>query len=57
MHTALTEGIVAHEAIHGIFWAAFAKRGFRSIRFGFLWKKLTAYCHCSEPLEVRPYIT
>ncbi len=50
-------GIVAHELIHGITWAVFAKRGFRSIRFGILWKLLTPYCHCKEPLKVKHYIS
>jgi hypothetical protein len=49
-------GIIVHELIHGITWAQFAKSGFKSIRFGILWKMLTPYCHCKEPLKVRQYI-
>lgn len=49
-------GIVVHEGIHGITWALFASRGFRSIQFGVMWKMLTPYCHCNEPLKVREYI-
>ncbi len=49
-------GIVAHELIHGIVFALFAKRGFKSIKFGVMWKMLTPYCHCNEPLKVRQYI-
>ena len=49
-------GIIVHELIHGITWARFAKAGFKSIRFGILWKMLTPYCHCKEPLKVRQYI-
>lgn len=49
-------GIVFHELIHGITWALFAKAGFKSIKFGVLWKMLTPYCHCKEPLLVRHYI-
>ncbi len=49
-------GIVVHELIHGITWAMFAKDGFKSIKFGVLWKMLTPYCHCKEPLTVRQYI-
>ncbi|MDR1015276.1 MAG: DUF3267 domain-containing protein [Coriobacteriales bacterium] len=48
-------GMVAHELIHGIVWAMFAKNGFKSIRFGVVWKMLTPYCHCSEPLAVKQY--
>lgn len=49
-------GIVLHELIHGITWALFTKNGFRSIRFGVLWKYLTPYCHCKEPLKVKQYL-
>lgn len=52
---ALMAGIVLHELIHGLTWAYFAKKGFKSIRFGVLWEMLTPYCHCSEPLTVRQY--
>ncbi|MEA4948613.1 MAG: hypothetical protein VB068_03025, partial [Petrimonas sp.] len=31
---AVVIGIVLHELIHGITWALFAKKGFKSIRFG-----------------------
>jgi hypothetical protein len=37
---ALTIGIM-HELIHGITWAKYTKDGFKSIRFGVLWKFLT----------------
>lgn len=49
-------GIVLHELIHGIVWALYAKRGFKSIKFGVMWKMLTPYCHCKEPLKVKHYI-
>ena len=48
-------GIIVHELIHGITWARFAENGFKSIKFGVLWKMLTPYCHCKEPLTVRQY--
>lgn len=51
----MVTGIVVHELIHGLTWAIFAPSGFRSIRFGILWKSMTPYCHCREPLPVRPY--
>jgi hypothetical protein len=53
----MTIGIIAHELIHGITWARYTKNGFKSITFGVLWKMLTPYCHCSEPLKVKHYIT
>jgi hypothetical protein len=49
-------GVVIHEFIHGAIWASFAKRGFKSIKFGFLWKMLTPYCHCKEPLMTKHYL-
>jgi len=49
-------GIVVHELIHGITWSRFAKNGYKSIKYGVLWKMLTPYCHCKEPLKVKQYI-
>lgn len=49
-------GIVLHELTHGIVWSRFTSNGFKSIRFGVLWKMLTPYCHCKEPLKVKEYI-
>lgn len=48
--------IVLHEVIHGITWGIFAKNHFRSIDFGVIWKALTPYCTCSEPLKKWQYI-
>ena len=49
-------GVIIHELIHGFVWSIYAKNGFKSIKFGILWKMLTPYCHCKEPLKVRHYI-
>lgn len=49
-------GIVVHELIHGIVFAVFSKRGFKSVSFGILWKSLTPFCHCKEALSVRQYM-
>lgn len=49
-------GVIAHELIHGIFWALFTKKGFSSIKFGILKQYFTPYCHCKEPLKVKHYI-
>lgn len=54
--TVMVVGIVFHELIHGITWAIFAKKGFKSITFGVLWKQFTPYCHCKEPLALWQYI-
>jgi hypothetical protein len=48
-------GIVLHEFIHGITWASFSTKGFKSVKFGIYWKELTPYCHCDEPLTVQQY--
>ena len=48
---------VLHEAIHGLTWVLFAKKHFRAISFGVMWKELTPYCNCNEPLSKRQYIT
>lgn len=48
-------GIIVHELIHGFFFGLFAKKGFKSIRFGVMWKMLTPYCHCKEPLKMKHY--
>ena len=44
-------GIAVHELIHGATWACFAKNGWKSISFGIMWKLLTPYCHCNEPMH------
>ncbi|MCR4995501.1 MAG: DUF3267 domain-containing protein [Bacteroidales bacterium] len=53
---ALIGGIVVHELIHGITWACFAPGGWQSISFGVMWKLLTPYCHCDEPLRRSGYL-
>ena len=53
---AILFGVIAHELTHGLTWAYFCKDGFKSIRFGVIWKYLTPYCHCKEVLLKRHYI-
>jgi hypothetical protein len=48
-------GIVMHELLHGLGWSLYTKNGWLSIKFGIMWSFLTPYCHCSEPLKMRPY--
>lgn len=52
----LIAGIILHELIHGLTFLLFCKNGFKSIEFGIMWKYLAPYCHCKEPLPIRPYI-
>ena len=49
-------GIVVHELIHGLTWACYAKSGWKSISFGVIWKLLTPYCHCDEPMNIPGYM-
>lgn len=51
----LIAGIFLHEAIHGLTWAIFCKNGFKSIKFGVIWKAITPYCHCKEVLPIWHY--
>lgn len=48
-------GTVLHELIHGFIWSIFLKNGFKSIKFGVVWKSLTPYCHSKEPLKLKHY--
>ena len=43
-------GIFFHEILHGVGWALFTKKGFKSIKFGFSLKIFSPYSHCKEPL-------
>lgn len=49
-------GVIIHELIHGVVAARYAKNRFKSIRFGVMWKSLTPYCHCQDPLTVKHYV-
>lgn len=43
--------ILVHEFIHGITWAFFSPKGWKSISFGFIAEYLTPYCSCNEPMK------
>ena len=45
-----------HEGIHALTWAMFAKDHWKSIRFGVIWKALTPYCTCAQPMKRGQYI-
>ena len=49
-------GIVFHELVHGFFFARYAQKGFKSVKFGIMWKYLAPYAHCKEPLKIKHYI-
>ena len=48
-------GILAHELIHMLTWAFFAKKPLNAFKLGFQWKALTPYAHCKEPMDILPY--
>ena len=45
-----------HEGIHALTCAMFAKDHWKSIRFGVIWKALTPYCTCAQPMKRGQYI-
>ncbi len=52
---ALIVCIFVHEILHGIGWGIFCKDK-KSISFGMMWKQLTPYCSCAEPLTYTKYL-
>lgn len=44
-----------HEVLHGLTWGIFAKGHRNAIAFGIIWKMLTPYCTCVEPLTKWQY--
>ncbi|MBN1414467.1 MAG: DUF3267 domain-containing protein [Bacteroidales bacterium] len=52
----LLVGVILHELIHGLTFMLFCKNGLKSISFGIMWRFITPYCHCKEPLKARHYI-
>lgn len=48
--------MVLHECIHGLVWGLFAEHHLRAVSFGVIWKYLTPYCACAEPLKRWQYI-
>ena len=53
----LIPGIVAHELVHGFFFAHFAENGWKSIKFGIMpaSKLFSPYCHCKDKLMINHY--
>jgi hypothetical protein len=52
---ALGVGVVVHEGLHALAWARAARLPLRAIRFGFDWKTITPYAHCTVPITARAY--
>ncbi len=53
---AMIAGIVIHELIHGLTFAIFTEKAWKSIEFGIIWEYMTPYCTCSEPMKKGPMI-
>ncbi|MGM0375665.1 MAG: DUF3267 domain-containing protein [Bacteroidota bacterium] len=51
----LVFGIPMHELLHALIFGAFARGGYKSIKFGFERSTYTPYCHCTRPIRVRWY--
>ncbi len=51
----IISSMFVHELLHGIGWGIFCKNK-KSISFGVLWKQMTPYCACSEPLDCSKYL-
>lgn len=47
--------VFLHELIHGIVFAIYAPKGFRSVKFGFSKEMGSPYCHCSDSLQIVHY--
>ncbi len=48
-------GVVLHELLHAAVLGAFARGGYRAIKFGMDKNTLTPYCHCTKPIRARWY--
>lgn len=48
--------VFIHEFLHGLAWRFYCKNGWKSIHIGVIWKKLTPYCCCMEPLSFGKYM-
>jgi hypothetical protein len=44
-----------HELLHAIGLSLFARVSWSSIKFGFMWRALMPYCHCTVPIQVAAY--
>jgi hypothetical protein len=51
----LIVGIFVHEGLHGFGWSFFGKQPFRAVTYGFNWKTITPYAHCTVPLKASAY--
>ncbi|MFN8256577.1 MAG: DUF3267 domain-containing protein [Bacteroidales bacterium] len=53
----LITGIAIHEFLHGLSWMLCTNKGIKSVRFGINRKNFSPYCHFTEPIMLKHYIT
>ncbi len=53
---AIIASIFVHEGLHGLVWGAFCKNRWKSVYIGMMWKQLTPFCCCMEPLPFGAYL-
>ncbi len=51
----LIAGIPVHELLHAFVFGAFARGGYKAVKFGIDRSTYTPYCHCTAPIRVRWY--
>ena len=49
-------GIVLHELVHGLAWMAGGQLPFAKMKFGFQWKTLTPFAHCTVAIPKAGYV-
>ena len=49
-------GIIVHEAIHVATWMIAGRLPYSTMKFGFQWKTITPYAHCTTPISKRAYV-
>lgn len=55
MLLALLVGVVAHELLHAVGFVYAGKVPWSAVKFGFSWKGLAPYAHCSQPMTAAAY--
>jgi hypothetical protein len=48
-------GIIFHELIHALTWKIASGHSWNTMKFGVIWKQLTPFAHCTQPMEARAY--
>ena len=51
----LVAGTIIHELIHALAWMMTSGISWNAMSFGFNWKAIAPYAHCSKPMRVQAY--